>query len=83
MKGTAVARSKYIYVAVWAERVGNSMPVAARTVKRELVQFLGQMSEGARADMEVWRCRDGIVGPLEDSRNFMGTGAGFLAQERS
>jgi hypothetical protein len=76
-----MARSKYIYVAVWAERVGNSMPVAARTVKRELVDFIEHLSMDARGDIEVWRVPDGIEwGP--NGRIHVGTGAEFLAKER-
>lgn len=75
-----MARSKYIYLAVWAERVGDTQPVAARTVKRELVDFIAHLPMSAREDVNVWRVPDGIEwGP--NGRIHLGTGAEFLAKE--
>ncbi len=76
-----MARSTYIYVAVWAERVGVPMLVAARTVKRELVGCLAEYPAAALEDMDVWRMPDGDPrGP--NDRIHLGTGAEFLAKER-
>lgn len=75
-----MSRSTYIYVLSWAERVESPMPIAARTVKWELVEFLKDMPDAALGDIEVWRLRDGIATD-DKSRVHLGTAREFLAKE--
>jgi hypothetical protein len=74
-----MARSTYIYVLSWADRVGSAAPLAARTVKHEMTMFLIGMP--TLDDMEVWRVKDGFTGD-GPARTYLGTAREFLAKER-
>lgn len=74
-----MARSTYIYVVVYNERVGISLPVLARTVKYELVNAMTNFPPDALADMEVWRVGDDGSAYIADTRKYLGTGTEFLA----
>ena len=84
-----MARSTYVYVVAWADRVGSAAPLNAATVKRELADWLTRMRDinpRVLDDVEVWRLTDvgayfggGIDGP---NRTHLGTAAEFLDKER-
>ena len=76
-----MARSTYIYVVVYNERVGISLPVLARTVKYELANAMTNFLPDALADMEVWRVGDDGSAYIADTRKYLGTGTEFLAAE--
>lgn len=77
-----MARSTYIYFAVWAQRVGDTQPVAARTVKYEMVGLIADLPADDREAVHVWRVPDGIERG-KAVRAHLGTGAEFLAREQS
>jgi hypothetical protein len=71
-----MARSKYVYVLTWADRVESAAPLLTATVKYEFLDALAGLN--GLEDTDVWRMGDGV--PLD--RNHLGTGAEFLARER-
>lgn len=79
-----MARSTYIYVVSYADRVGVSAPVLVRTVKYELVRAMRHFPAAMLADVEVWRYLDeGAAYGGPNSRTFLGTGPEFLTKEGS
>jgi hypothetical protein len=76
-----MSRSTYIYVVSYAERVGVSAPILARTVKYELVAAMAHFPAAMLADVEVCRMVDGGAAYNVGERTHLGTGAEFLARE--
>lgn len=73
-----MARSKYIYALCWGDGAGVGVPLACRTVKREMVDFVRDLPNPD--DLEVWRYTDGIpYGSLTNTH--LGTAREFLTRE--
>lgn len=71
-----MARSRYVYVLTWADRVESAAPLLTATVKYEFLDALAELN--GLNDTEAWRMGDGT--PLD--RTHLGAGAEFLAKER-